>query len=78
MPCHEVMLHRDALRRGRLYAILNADMPQWEIGERYGVSKKSVGKAIARWCDALDRGDPSAVFVSKEPLRAQSMLAKNP
>ena len=76
MPCNEVLLHRESLRRGRLYAYLNADMTQWAIGQRYGVSRKSVSKLIAKWHEAFDRipPDPSAVFVSQEPLRAQSML----
>ena len=76
MPCKEVLLHRESLRRGRLYAYLNADMTQWAIGQRYGVSRKSVSKLIAKWHEAFDRvpPDPSAVFVSQEPLRAQSML----
>ena len=71
MPCKEVLMHRESLRRGLMYADLwmfGTGMSQREIGERYKVSQHTVSKLIWKYLDAIDRRppDPSAVFVRDE------------
>ena len=69
MPCHEIILHRKALRRGKRFSdklLCHLGMTRSEIAKEEGISYNRVSLLVKKWEAAVKRKDPTAMFILRE------------